>query len=331
MGAEPAKVENIRIEVKKEMPARRIDKYLAGRIAGHSRAFMQKLIEAGNVKVNGAPVKCSYEIQLNDVIDVTIPVREEPQIIPQEIPLDILYEDEHMIVINKHADLLTHPGRGHWSGTLLNALAFYAKELAQVGSPDRAGVVHRLDRDTTGVIVLAKDEDFHRKLAMQFERRHVQKEYLAIVEGEIELDSDVIDRPIGRHPHDRERMTIRHEGGRPSQTTYEVVERFRGFTLVRCLPKTGRTHQIRVHLRSIGHPVVADEMYGNSTAVYLSQLKGETTLPGEEPLLSRQALHAHRLAFTHPMTQKAVEFKAELPSDMQALIEALRLYRRPKK
>lgn len=331
MGAEPAKVENIRIEVKKEMPARRIDKYLAGRIAGHSRAFMQKLIEAGNVKVNGAPVKCSYEIQLNDVIDVTIPVREEPQIIPQEIPLHILYEDEYMIVINKHADLLTHPGRGHWSGTLLNALAFYAKELAQVGGPDRAGIVHRLDRDTTGVIVLAKHEDFHRKLAMQFERRHVQKEYLAIVEGEIELDSDVIDRPIGRHPHDRERMAIRHEGGRPAQTTYEVVERFRGFTLVRCLPKTGRTHQIRVHLRSIGHPVVADEMYGNSTAVHLSQLKGETTLPGEEPLLSRQALHAHRLAFTHPITQKPVEFTAELPPDMNALLEALRLYRRPKK
>ena len=331
MAKAPEKLENVRIEVKKEMSARRIDKYLAGRIPGHSRAFIQRLIEAENVKVNGAPVKCSYEIQVDDVIDVAIPVREEPQIIPQDIPLKIIYEDEHMIVINKHADLLTHPGRGHWSGTLLNALAFYAKNLAPVGGPDRAGVVHRLDRDTTGVIVLAKDEEFHRKLAMQFERRHVQKEYLAIVEGEIAFDSDVIDRPIGRHPHDRERMAIRHQDGRPAQTTYEVVERFRGFTLVRCLPKTGRTHQIRVHLRSIGHPVVADEVYGNSAAVYLSQLKGETTLPTEEPLLSRQALHAHRIAFTHPMTQQAAEFTAELPPDMLALLNALRTYRKPKK
>ena len=331
MAKAPEKLENVRLDVKKEMPARRIDKYLAGRIPGHSRAFIQRLIEAENVKVNGAPVKCSYEIQLDDVIDVAIPVREAPQIIPQEIPLNIIYEDDHMIVINKHADLLTHPGRGHWSGTLLNALAFYAKDLAPVGGPDRAGVVHRLDRDTTGVIVLAKDEEFHRKLAMQFERRHVQKEYLAIVEGEIAFDSDVIDRPIGRHPHDRERMAIRHQDGRSAQTTYEVVERFRGFTLVRCLPKTGRTHQIRVHLRSIGHPVVADEVYGNSAAVYLSQLKGETTLPTEEPILSRQALHAHRIGFTHPMTQEPVAFTAELPSDMEALLNALRTYRKPKK
>jgi 23S rRNA pseudouridine1911/1915/1917 synthase len=331
MVVKPEKVENIRIEIKKELPAHRIDKYLAGRIAGHSRAFLQKLIEAGNVKVNGGPVKCSYALQLNDVIDVAIPVREEPQILPQEIPIHILYEDEHMIVINKHADLLTHPGRGHWSGTLLNALAFHSKELSNVGTPDRAGVVHRLDRDTTGVIVLAKNEEFHRKLAMQFERRHVQKEYLAIVEGEIQFDSDIIDRPIGRHPHDRERMAIRHEDGRPAQTTYEVVERFRGFTLVRCLPKTGRTHQIRVHLRSIGHPVVADEQYGNSTAVHLSQIKGEPLREDEEPILARQALHAHRLAFTHPMTNHPVEFQADLPPDMQALLDALRTYRKPKK
>ncbi len=329
MSVESSRVETIRIEIKKDMPARRIDKYLAGRVRGHSRAFLQKLIADGHVTVNGRSVKCSYEIQVGDVIDVSIPARRELSIIPQDIPLNILYEDEHMIVIDKHADLITHPGRGHWCGTLVNALAHYAKQLSAVGPPDRAGIVHRLDKDTTGVIVLAKDDAFHRDLALQFERRHVQKEYLAIVEGELDLDSDVIDKPLGRHPRDHERQAVRAEGGRPAQTTYEVMERFRGFTLVRLIPKTGRTHQIRVHMRSIGHPIVADALYGNCTEVWLSDIKGEPRADGEEPLLARQALHAHRLAFTHPITKQPADFHAELPADMRNFIEALRKYRNP--
>ncbi|HHT9124677.1 MAG TPA: RluA family pseudouridine synthase [Candidatus Brocadiia bacterium] len=322
------KTKEITFVVKKDYQ-RRVDKYLAARFTNFSRSAIQKWIKEGAVKVSGArfaggPVKSSYEIRRDDVVTLEIPIIEAEKIEPENIPLDIIYEDDYLIVINKPPDMVVHPAGGHPSGTLVNALAYHCQNLSWINGPVRPGIVHRLDRDTSGVMIAIKSNLVHSKIARQFEDRKIEKEYIAVVEGEIELDSDLIKRPIGRHVRDRKLMAIRHDIGKSATTVYEVMERFRGYTLVKLMPETGRTHQIRVHMRSIGHPIVADFTYGGKDACYESELRGKEVKEDEEPIIERQALHAYRLKFFHPILNKTMDFKAELPPDVSNLIKKLR-------
>jgi 23S rRNA pseudouridine1911/1915/1917 synthase len=242
----------------------------------------------------------------------------------EDIPLDIIYEDRWLLAVSKPPDLVVHPSKGHQRGTLINALLYHCQKLSSEGGPLRPGIVHRLDRDTSGVMVVVKDESVHQQIARQFHDRKVLKEYVAVCEGKIELDSDLIEAPLGPHLRDREKMAVRHDVGREASTTYEVVERLAGFSVVRCFPHSGRTHQIRVHLRHIGHPIVADALYGHRDAIYLSELTGEEPHPSEEPLLERQALHARRLTIYHPALRREMTFEVEVPEDMMRLVRALR-------
>jgi 23S rRNA pseudouridine1911/1915/1917 synthase len=310
----------------------RIDVYIPKRIPGYSRSLVAKLIKDGYVLVNGKPTKASYPINVGDHIEVRVPRLIEPQMIPEKIPLEIVHEDDQMLVVNKPPHFVVHPAAGHWEGTLANALlAHVGHDLPQADDDVyRPGIVHRLDQDTSGVIVCAKTLQAHAFLSKQFQERSLQKEYLAIVEGEPRLDGDWIDAPIGRHPKEREKMAVRKDGdAKPAQTRWEVLERYRGFAFVKCYPKTGRTHQIRVHLLHIGHPIVADEAYGRRETLYEWQLKWDRKPeghPAEEPILSRHALHAFAIQIEHPCG-KAMRFEAPLAADMQAAREALRRWR----
>ena len=302
---------------------RRLDAYLAARFQDYSRTFIKALIETKAITVNGRAVKPSYSPVDGDNILALVPVRTGPDIPPQDIPLDVIYEDDWIVVLNKPPDLVVHPSRGHQTGTLVNALVHHFHKLSGANGPLRPGVVHRLDRDTSGVILIIKDDTVHERVARQFEERTTVKEYIAVVEGIVGLDSDLIDAPIGRHPGNREKMAIAGKNSRSAKTVYEVVERLGNFTVVRCFPRTGRTHQIRVHLAYIGHPVVADVVYGRRDAIYLSDITGDERRTDEEPLMDRQALHARRLTVHHPMLNKDMTFEAPIPADMAALIKAL--------
>ena len=305
---------------------RRLDAYLAGRFQDYSRTFIKALIESKAITVNGRAVKPSYSPSEGDRILALVPVRSGAEIPPQDIPLDVLYEDDWIVVLNKPADLVVHPSRGHQTGTLVNALVHHFHKLSGAYGPLRPGVVHRLDRDTSGVILIIKDDSVHERIARQFEERTTVKEYIAVVEGSVGLDSDLIDAPIGRHPGNREKMAIAGRNSRSARTVYEVVRRFGDFTVVRCFPRTGRTHQIRVHLAYIGHPIVADPVYGRRDAIYLSDITGGERRSDEAPLLDRQALHAHRLTVHHPMLDKDMTFEAPLAADIAALIDALKAH-----
>jgi len=242
------------------------------------------------------------------------------------IPLDIIYEDEELIILNKQPDMIVHPARGNTRGTLVNALAFYSDELSTGLGEFRPGIVHRLDKNTTGVMVVTKNDAAQWKIAKQFENRQVNKTYLAIVHGTPELTADRINVPLGVHPKIREKYAIRPETGKEAVTYYEMLESFRGFSLLKLTPKTGRTHQIRIHLSYIKHPIVADDMYGGKL-IYPWQL-ADSEPAVQEPILSRVALHAFSIEFRHPATEKMVEFQAPLPHDMQNLLTALRKYRK---
>lgn len=324
MQQELLQVKELTFDIKKVFEDKRIDRYLASRLPDYSRTFIQKLIKEGAVLVNGRTVKSSYDIQKGDFISVHVPVLEESKIVPEDIPLNIVYEDDYLMLINKPYDMVVHPAGGHPSGTLVNALAFHCQNLSQVNGPLKAGIVHRLDRDTSGVMLVIKSDAVHSHIAMQFEKRYVKKEYIAVVEGEIMFDSDEIHLPIGRHKTDRQKMAVRRDNGKEAVSLYEVMERFRGYTLVKVMPKTGRTHQIRVHMRSIGHPIVADFMYGNHESCCLSDLLGKERESGEIPIIERQALHAHKIEFFHPIQNKTMEFQVDLPEDMSRLVKALR-------
>jgi 23S rRNA pseudouridine1911/1915/1917 synthase len=318
--------EHVSIRVGGSVQQARLDKYLQGRLSQFSRTTIQKLIKERAVTVNGRSGKCSRCLNCGDEIELILPPPPVHEILPEPIPLHIIYEDQEIIVLDKQADLIVHPARGNTHGTLVNGLVYYASNLSQAGGEFRPGIVHRLDRYTTGVMVVAKTDTAHWRLARQFERRQVAKNYLAIVHGVPELAGDCISQPLGVHPRIRERYAIRPEIGKEAITYYEVLEAFRGFSLLKATPKTGRTHQIRVHLSYIGHPLVADDMYGG-TVVYPWQLE-DRSAAAEQPIMSRCALHAASLGFRHPATHQPMTFEAPLPQDMQNLLEKLRRFRK---
>lgn len=324
MQQEAPQIKEVTFDIKKAFEDRRIDRYLASRLPDYSRTFLQKLVKEGAVLVNGRTVKSSYDIQKGDFISVRVPVLEESKIVPEDIPIDIVYEDDYLMLINKPYDMVVHPAGRHHCGTVVNALAFHCQNLSQVNGPLKAGIVHRLDRDTSGIMLTIKSDAVHSQIAMQFEKRSVRKEYLAVVEGELMFDSDEISLPIARHIIDSQKMAVRHDIGKEAVSVYEVIERFRGYTLVKVMPKTGRTHQIRVHMRAIGHPVVADFMYSSQESCYLSDLLQKKREEGELPIIDRQALHAHRLEFFHPIHNKKMEFEVDMPADISALVSILR-------
>lgn len=305
----------------------RLDAFLAARLPQYSRVHLRRAIDAGGAAIDGRPAKPSHRLREGERIRFVVPEvpREGPQ--PEAIPLDILYEDADMAAVNKPPGMVVHPAKGHWKGTLASALAHHFSTLSTAGGATRPGIVHRLDRDTSGVILVAKTDAAHMALAEQFERRGVEKEYWAIVVGSPPRDRDLIDRSIGAHPYQREKMAVRHDHPtvREAQTFYEVVERFPGFALVRILPKTGRTHQIRVHLASIGCPVLCDRLYGGRARITQRELVGG----GDDTVvLARQALHAHRLKITHPVTGESLELVASLAADLQAVLDLLRQHPR---
>jgi 23S rRNA pseudouridine1911/1915/1917 synthase len=316
----------ITLQVGNSIKERRVDKYLHGRFGNFSRVMLQEIIKGGGVKVNGKVVKSSFKLSPGDKIELTLPELPSKEILAQDIPLNIIYEDKDIIVLNKQPDMVVHPARGNTYGTLVNALAFYSDKLSSGLGEFRPGIVHRLDRDTTGVMVITKNDTAQWKIAKQFEQRKTKKSYLAIVHGVPELTADRINAPLGVHPKIRVKYAIRPETGKEAITFYEVVESFRGFSLLKMTPKTGRTHQIRVHLSSIKHPIVGDDMYGGKLVYPWQLTDSEPTV--QEPIINRVALHAWTLEFNHPTTKRVVKFEAPLPEDMQNLLDMLRKYRK---
>ena len=283
----------------------RLDRYLASRCPELSRSRLQRLIVEGLVTVDGLPARPSMRLTVGQRVDVTFPRPVSSRLVPQPIPLDVVHEDADVLVVDKPSGVTVHPAPGHQDHTLANALLAYCPDLENVGGSMRAGLVHRLDKDTSGLLVVAKNVGAHTHLARQFKQRRVTKVYLALVRGRPASPEAVIEAAIGRHPKDRKRMALIGEG-RAATTRYHVVRRFGDFTLVEARPTTGRTHQIRVHLASLGHSVVGDATYGKP-----------------HPLLGRHFLHAHLLGFEHPSTGDNVEFTSELPADLAAFLDSL--------
>jgi 23S rRNA pseudouridine1911/1915/1917 synthase len=323
--AEPQPDQPVELIVGAEAAGQRLDAFLAHELPKYSRVQLRKVIGAGGVKVNGQGTKVAHRLSAGDQIVLVLPPMNSAGPNPEEIPLDILYEDEHIIAVNKPPGMVVHPARGHWSGTLASALSFHFRQLSTAGGPTRPGIVHRLDRDTSGVMVVAKTDPMHFALASQFENRTTEKEYFAITAGVPDRDRDRIERPIGVHPHHREKMAIRtgHPTSREATTFYEVLERFAGFAAVQVLPKTGRTHQIRVHLAHIGCPVLCDKLYGGRAEIKRSELvRGKHD--DQTVILARQALHARRIKLAHPANGEPIEFTAPLPADLATVLAELR-------
>lgn len=308
---------------------KRLDRYLVDRVPFLSRTSLQRLIDEDAVLVNGRVAKASTKLRLGDVVCATLPPPPSSEIPAEEMALDVLFEDQEMIVINKRPGLIVHPARSHKSGTLINGLAWHFQnrtsgQLSGVGKEfARPGVVHRLDKHTSGVMVAAKTDTAHWRLGKQFEMRQTQKRYLAIVEGHPEPFVDLIDLPLGKHPTIREKYAVRHdETAKPSQTFYRVLENYLGYSLVELELRTGRTHQIRVHLSHIGYPLMGDDMYGGSHIT-------ERDIGGDNdtPLMMRQALHAAYLGLRHPISNEPMSFQAPLWGDMQRTVDLLRTHR----
>ncbi len=303
----------------------RIDLFLSQCCDGFSRTQIRQAVQAGAAEVDGRVVRPSVKLRAEQRIRFLMPLPPTDDTVPENIPLDVLYEDDGLVVVNKPAGMVVHPARGNWTGTLTSALAFRFQSLSDVGGPTRPGIVHRLDRDTSGVIVVAKTNAVHIHLADQFHDRLVEKEYFAITAGRLDRDRDVIDAPIGRHPYQRDKMAIRegHATSKSASTFYEVISRHGRFTQVRVKPKTGRTHQIRVHLGHLGCPIICDRLYAGHSEIMKSTLTGTTDHLDRSPVLRRQALHARLLKFTHPQSGKPMTFEAAMPADLAGVIKIL--------
>ena len=283
-----------------EESGERIDALLARIIEDLSRSAAQRLIEQGAVLIEGRAVQKNTRCQAGDRITVTMPTTEEIDLVPQDLPLDVMYEDDDLIVVNKARGMVVHPAPGHPDGTLVNALLWHCGDsLSGIGGEKRPGIVHRIDKDTSGLLIVAKNDFAHQALSAQLADRSLSRVYEAVVRGRLREESGIIDRPIGRHPTDRKRMAIVERTGRPAVTHWEVLTRYNGYTQIRCRLETGRTHQIRVHMASIGHPLLGDGVYG---------------APSPEKGLEGQCLHARELKFVHPRTGEHVHLVTELPT-----------------
>ena len=295
-------MENHTFEVGPEEVSVRLDQYLVTVLPETvSRSHLKKLIDSGQILVDGKPAKPHHKIKPGEKIEISFEEPASPELKAENIPLEVIYEDDDIIVINKQPGIAVHPAPGSRSGTIVNALLFHCRKLSDLNE-GRPGIVHRLDKDTSGVMVAAKNNASHAELARQFKDRAVKKNYLALVKGVVELDNGVVDLPIGRHPSNRQKMAVRYDSERKAVTEYKVIKRFDGFTLVMLDLKTGRTHQIRVHMAYIGHPVLGDEKYGSK---------------GKFP---RQALHSYYLKLRHPKDGREMEFRADLPADMRNIM-----------
>lgn len=297
-------------EITPEMEDERIDKCISAFIDSLSRSYIQKIIKDENVYVNEKTVKANYKVKVEDVVRFVLPDNIEPDIPPQDIPLDIIYEDKDVLIVNKPKDMVVHPAPGHYEGTLVNAVMFHCKEdLSGINGVMRPGIVHRIDKDTTGSLIICKNDESHNSIAEQLKIHSITRKYRAIVFGNVKNDEGTINAPIGRHPNDRKKMAINERNGKPAVTHYRVLERFDKYTYIECQLETGRTHQIRVHMSSIGHPLIGDSVYTSQKAPF--HLEGQT-------------LHAMTIGFEHPTLHKYMEFEAPLPDYFEKLLNVMR-------
>lgn len=296
-------------QITEDMENERIDKCISGLMDSLSRSFIQRLIKEGCVSVAGVPVKSSYRVQTDDEVSFELPEAVEPEIEPENILLDILYEDGDVIVVNKPKGMVVHPAAGHYSGTLVNALMYHCgSDLSGINGVMRPGIVHRIDKDTTGSVIVCKNDLAHLCIAKQLKEHTLTRRYRAVCFGILEADEGVIDKPIGRHPTDRKKMAVNFQNGKRAVTHYRVLQRFEKYTYIECVLETGRTHQIRVHMASMGHPLLGDEVYSNRKAPF--PLQGQT-------------LHAKTLGFVHPRTGEYIETDAPLPEYFKKLLQRI--------
>lgn len=297
-------------QINEDMGDERIDKCLSMLIDSLSRSYIQKLLKDEKVTVNGVVVKANYKVKIDDEIRFDVPPAEEPDILPEDIPLDILYEDPDVLVVNKPKGMVVHPAAGHYNNTLVNAVMFHCQgELSGINGVMRPGIVHRIDRDTTGSVIICKNDFAHNNIACQLKEHSIVRKYHAICYGGIKEEEGSVNAPVGRHPADRKRMAVNEKNGKYAVTHYKVLKRFNGYTYIECMLETGRTHQIRVHMASIGHPLLGDEVYaGNRKSPF--KLEG-------------QCLHAKTLGFVHPRSLKYIETNAPLPDYFAHLLEIL--------
>ena len=289
----------------------RIDRYLSEELEDRSRSYIQKLIKDQYVIVNDKPVKANYRLSLGDRVEIELPEAKEPDIVPEDIPVDILYEDQDIIIVNKPKQMVVHPAPGHYTGTLVNALMYHCgSELSGINGTMRPGIVHRIDMDTTGSLVVCKNDMAHQSLSEQLKEHSIRRIYVAVVHGNIKEESGIVNAPIGRHPVERKKMSIHAKNGREAFTHFKVLERFGDYTYIQCELETGRTHQIRVHMASIGHPLLGDEVYGPRKCPF--------------PYLQGQTLHAKTIGIIHPRTGEYLEINAPLPDYFIQLLDRLR-------
>ena len=327
MGTDGAEPPDSKFVVDESSVNLRLDAFLAQQFDSFSRSQIRKAIDGGAASIDGQLAKASLKLKPGQTVRFVVPAAAPAGPQAEDIPLDVLYEDESIVAINKPPAMVVHPAKGHWSGTLASALAFHFRSLSSVGGAQRPGIVHRLDRDTSGVILVAKSDGAHLKLSAQFEARTVRKEYIAFTRGSIDRDNEMVHQPIGPHPYQREKMAIRagHKLSRSATTEFSVEARYRGFARFLAKPKTGRTHQIRVHLAHLGCPVTCDRLYSGHSRMTLGELRGGNA--DDQVILTRQALHAARITFSHPTSEDSLSIEAPLPEDLQGFEAALKEHR----